>query len=104
VGLNKDHSEVIHFKNPFKDPIQVIITMESTDSEALEVFKLLLKTKKPDGKMTIQGLQTIQIPFSFTPREIRSYVCDINVAMNDKIKWKYPLTGHTESFSSGPLA
>jgi hypothetical protein len=56
VGLNKDHSEVIHFKNPFKDPIQVIITLESNDTEALEVFKLLVKTKKADGKLTIQGL------------------------------------------------
>ena len=56
VGLNKDHSEVVLFKNPFKDAIQVLVTMESTDDEALEVFKLLLKTKKHDGKLTIQGM------------------------------------------------
>ena len=30
--------------------------MESTDNEALEVFKLLIKTKKQDGRITIPGL------------------------------------------------
>ena len=30
--------------------------MESNDKEALEIFKLLLKTKKNDGRLMIQGL------------------------------------------------
>lgn len=25
IGLNKDYSSVIHFKNPFKEPIQVAV-------------------------------------------------------------------------------
>jgi hypothetical protein len=95
---------VIHFKNPFKDTIQVIISLESEDPEALEVFKLLLKTKKSDGRLMISGMQQLQIPFSFTPREIRSYRCEVVIAMNDKIKWKYPMVGHTESFAAGPQA
>lgn len=29
VGLNKDFSTIIHFKNPFKESINVTITMEA---------------------------------------------------------------------------
>lgn len=72
VGINKDYSDVIHFKNPFRDTIQVMITIESTDENLEEAFQLLLK-RKNDSKTTIPGLQNLQIPFSFTPRSIRSY-------------------------------
>ncbi|CAD8092149.1 unnamed protein product [Paramecium primaurelia] len=96
VGINKDYSDVIHFKNPFRDTIQVQIMIESDD----DAFQLLIK-KKNDTKTTIAGLQQIQIPFSFTPRSIRSYRCELVVAMNEKIKWRYPIIGHTESFATG---
>lgn len=28
VGLNKDYSSVVHFKNPFKEAIHVMVSME----------------------------------------------------------------------------
>ncbi|KAM3143753.1 Encoded by [Paramecium bursaria] len=100
IGINKDYSDVINFKNPFKETIQVTIQLESEDQACLEAFQLLLK-KKTEQKTTIQGLQSLQIPFSFTPRQIRSYRCELVIAMNEKIKWRYPLVGHTESFATG---
>ena len=48
VGLNKDYSSTIHFKNPFKENINVYVTMES-EGQSQEVFKLLTKSKKGGG-------------------------------------------------------
>jgi hypothetical protein len=31
VGLNKDFSSIIHFKNPFKESINVTITLEADE-------------------------------------------------------------------------
>lgn len=56
VGLNKDYSEVLNFKNPFKESIQIIVSLVSEDPEVLEVFKILLKTKTKDNKITISGM------------------------------------------------
>mmetsp|Transcript_1130 Transcript_1130/g.164 ORF Transcript_1130/g.164 Transcript_1130/m.164 type:complete len:96 (+) Transcript_1130:540-827(+) len=52
VGLNKDYSSTIHFKNPFKENISVSISMEA-EAENLEVFKLLTKSKKGDQNTKI---------------------------------------------------
>lgn len=43
VGLNKDFSSTIHFKNPFKESISVTVTLEA-EGDNKEVFKLLTKT------------------------------------------------------------
>jgi len=73
------------------------------EGENQEAFKLLMKTKKSDNKMQVPGMNVIQIPFSFVPREISCYECTIAVAMNDKIQWKYPIKGVTESVSNTVL-
>ena len=49
MGLNKDYSSTIHFKNPFKETINVTIAMDAF-GENKEVFKLL--TKKGDSSKT----------------------------------------------------
>lgn len=56
VGLNKDFSTIIHFKNPFKETINITITLEA-EGENKEVFKLLTKTKKNENEKT-----TMQVP------------------------------------------
>lgn len=103
VGLNKDLSSVIHFKNPFKDPIKVRLYMEPQDTASKECLRLLLKGNREEGVQSIAGLSVTQIPFAFSPREIRCYNADIVVFMNDKIQWRYPILGITESFSQGVL-
>jgi hypothetical protein len=43
------------------------------------------------------------VPFSFVPREITCYYSEIVVAMNDKIQWRFPIKGITESVNNTTL-
>lgn len=45
-------------------------------------------------------MNVVQIPFSFVPREINCYECVVVVSMNEKIEWRYPIRGVTESIST----
>ncbi|EWS70940.1 flagellar associated protein, putative (macronuclear) [Tetrahymena thermophila SB210] len=107
VSINKDFSTSIQFKNPFKEQIQIQVYMIA-ENQNKEVFKLLLKGKKIPGKqdgeerylMQVGGLQVLMIPFSFIPREITKYYCEIVLAMNDKIEWRYPIEGITQCTQS----
>lgn len=51
IDLNKDISSVIHFKNPFKDPINIKIFLDVKDSEVYDVLKLLMKNAKEEAKI-----------------------------------------------------
>lgn len=86
---------MIHFKNPFKDVISCSIYMQYEDELSKDVLQLLLKKTKPN----ISGLSVLQIPFSFTPKEIMEYRATIIIHMNEKIEWKYPIKGITEAIS-----
>lgn len=97
-ALFKDLSSTITFKNPFKETINVIISIEHSNDLSKEALQLLIK--KP--KTSIVGLNILQIPFSFTPKEISEYHADIIVFMNEKIQWRYPIHAITESTSQGP--
>ncbi len=87
---------MINFKNPFKDAININITLEGADDDSQKVFEILLKKTK----ITMGGLNTIQIPISFLPRAISDYFAEVVIQMNDKISWRYPIRGVTESVSS----
>ncbi|EGR31281.1 hypothetical protein IMG5_114390, partial [Ichthyophthirius multifiliis] len=100
-GLNKDYSSFLNFKNPFKDTIQVRIFLDTRDKKVLEVLKLVKKGK--EAYITIPSQTIYQIPFTFQPKEIRCYECDVVVSMNEKIKWRFPIRAVTESFSTGIL-
>ena len=95
-ALERDSSETIIFKNPFKEIITVNITIEA-DSKSKEAFELLMK--KP--KVQIGALNVLQIPFSFLPHAISEYFAQIIITMNEKITWRYPIKGITESYSNG---
>jgi len=94
-ALNRDVSATINFKNPFKESINIYIDIEGSD-ESLDVFKILLKK----FRMSVAGLNIVQIPISFLPKNINDYYAELVVAMNEKIKWRYPIKGVTESFSN----
>ena len=102
IGLNKDYSTVVHFKNPFKEQILVNINLEAMGPNE-EVFKLLMKKGKNNDKISVPGMNVLQIPFSFVPREITCYYCEIVVSMNEKISWRFPVKGVTESVSNQTL-
>ena len=70
--LNKDFSSMINFKNPFKDSINIFISLEA-DERAKDVFSLLIKKTK----CNVPGLGSIQIPYSFIPKEISSFSAEI---------------------------
>lgn len=55
IGLNKDYSSVIHFKNPFKDAINVIVSLE-TEGHNKNVFKLLTTKKE---KISVPGMNVL---------------------------------------------
>ncbi|CAD8106047.1 unnamed protein product [Paramecium primaurelia] len=99
IGLNKDFSSVVHFKNPFKDPITVKIDLDAQGHNK-DIFRLL--TSKND-KVLIPGMNVLQIPYSFVPREITSYYAEVIVQMNEKISWIFPIKGVTESVSNQTL-
>lgn len=44
--LNNDFSDMISFKNPFREVISVLITMETETEEDKKAFNLLLKKNK----------------------------------------------------------
>ena len=94
-ALNRDSSAMINFKNPFKDAININIALEAAD-DSQKAFEILLKKTK----ISIGGLNTIQIPVSFLPRAISDYFAEVVIQMNDKISWRYPIRGVTESVSS----
>ena len=50
--LNKDFSSSKHFKNLFKENINVTVSMEA-DEQNQEVFKLLTKSKKNETKTVL---------------------------------------------------
>lgn len=58
IGLNKDYSTVVHFKNPFKEPIMVNINLEALGPNE-EVFKLLMKKPKNNDKVTVPGMNVL---------------------------------------------
>lgn len=90
---NKDSSGVIMFRNPFKDGITVTVRLEA-EGVNRDAFELLLKKTT----VLVNGMNIIQIPFSFLPRAISDFFCEIVVMMNEKISWRYPIRGVTESF------
>lgn len=93
--LNKDSSGTINFKNPFRESITISIELVC-DEETKKVFDILLKKTK----VTIGGLNYIQIPVSFLPKAINDYYAEVIISMNEKIKWIFPVKGVTESFST----
>ena len=76
--------------------INVIVTLEM-EGKIKNSFSLLLKK----NKLGVNSFGVLQIPFSFKPREISEYHAEIIVTLNDKIAWRYPLKGITESESQG---
>jgi len=51
------------------------------------------------SKIIILGQKNVQIPFTYYPKEIRDYTCEISVELNEKISWVYPIKIITESRS-----
>jgi ABC-type tungstate transport system permease subunit len=60
--VNTDTSTFISFRNPFKEKIQVIISLETSAHE--NVFQLIVKNKR----IEIEPLGLVSIPIVFIPK------------------------------------
>ena len=61
-ALHKEGSGIINFQNPFKTTVSVMVNLikEEFAENVIDIIQ-----KKP--KVTISGLGTVQIPFTFYP-------------------------------------
>lgn len=60
TSVGNNTSSMLSFKNPFREPTTVIVTLETPDPQ---IFTLLLKR----NKFNIGPMGILQIPFSFSP-------------------------------------
>ena len=44
-------------------------------------------------KVAISGLTNFQIPYVFLPKGIQEYECEVEIQMNEKVRWVYPIKG-----------
>jgi len=59
------------------------------------VFKLIFSKKR----VRLRPLTSIDIPFSFAPKAITSYHCEIILEKDDELSWIFPIKGETEYVS-----
>lgn len=75
------------FRNPFKEKIQVIISLDKSSAE--NVFQLIMKNKRVE----IEPLGLISIPIVFIPKFNERYETTLNVYMNERMSWKFTIIG-----------
>lgn len=91
--LNKEGSEMIEFKNPFKITINMQIFLEARNGED-SIFSLKYNNHT---KIILKPGGDAQINVSYLPQEIRDYECKLVLRLNDKISWIYPIKLVTEA-------
>jgi len=93
TSVGNSTSSMLSFKNPFKEPSQVTVHLESSDPK---IFSMLLKR----NKFKVGPLGMLQIPYSFSPETMTESKATIVVSMSKQLVWKYPLRGIAESAST----
>jgi len=93
TAVGNSTSSMLIFKNPFKEPAQVQVSLESKDTK---IFSMLLKR----NKFSMGPLGILQIPYSFSPETMTESKATIVVSMSKQLVWKYPLRGIAESASN----
>jgi hypothetical protein len=91
--VNTDTSTFISFRNPFKEKIQVIISLETAAHE--NVFQLIVKNKR----IEIEPLGLVSIPIVFMPKFNECYEAVLNVYMNERMSWKFVIVGLVQTIS-----
>ncbi|KAJ3410473.1 Cilia- and flagella-associated protein 47 [Chytridiales sp. JEL 0842] len=89
--LNKTVTSVISFTNPLVDPIPVTVTIEEEEDPSSPIKEFALMThRKP--KYHIGGLETLDIPFTYTPKRMMGRSASIIIEMG-QLSWLYPIMG-----------
>ena len=92
TSVGNSTSSMLSFKNPFRDSVTVMISLETDDNS---IFTLLKRNKFNIGPMGI-----LQIPYSFSPQTMTETKATIIVTMSKTLVWKYPIRGISESAST----
>lgn len=87
---SSDTSSVV-FRNPFPDPLIVIVEMESGASESL---RMLLNRPR----QTVAPFANLMIPFSFAPLEMTEQTARVRVhAIERDTTWDFPIKAFAEA-------
>jgi hypothetical protein len=93
TSVGNSTSAMLSFKNPFREPTTVMVSLETEDTS---IFTLLLKR----NKFNIGPMGTLQIPYSFSPQTMTEAKATIIVNMSKTLVWRYPIRGIAESAST----
>lgn len=75
TSVGNNTSSMLSFKNPFREPTTVFVSLETSDPN---IFALLLKR----NKFNIGPMGILQIPFSFSPTSMTETHSIITVSMS----------------------
>lgn len=79
----------MNFRNPFKEKIQVIVSIDGKTALDNQVFKLIMKNKRVE----IEPLGLLSIPIVFIPKHNEKYETTLQVYMNERMSWKFSIIG-----------
>jgi hypothetical protein len=90
--LGEPGTSVLSFTNPLIKSIQVSISLaegydQEEPTEPLGEFAILINKKT---KHHVGGLDTLEIPFTYTPRKMLSNTATISIVMDD-LEWIFPV-------------
>lgn len=88
--IGESSSVQVTFKNPFREMITIILSLEGKD-----VFNLLVKR----NRFTIGPLGMLLIPVSFQPVSMEEAQATLIVSITDDLAWRFPIRGITENTS-----
>ena len=90
--IGESSSAQVNFKNPFREQVNVTVSLESED----DVFQLLVRR----NKFSVGPLGFLMIPVAYQPFSMQEHSAIVSVGITDELVWKYPLRGVTENTST----
>ena len=89
-SVNITQSHVLKFPNPFLETISLSIELIQESNQ----FNLMLSKRKT---FNVGAGDAIDIPFTFSPKELQLSTAKISIYMNEEMKWIYPVRGIVET-------
>ena len=89
ASISESNSMQVAFRNPFREPISVSISLETASPDVLQ---LLLRR----AKFGVAPQSVLLIPVGFTPLTMEEVTGNLYVSMTEELTWKFPIRGITE--------
>ena len=101
AAIGQNVSSMFNFRNPFPSSLTVAVTLVDENGGQSDAFALLLKR----ARVQIAGFGNLQVPLSFSPREIKEQKTTIivhaspgdNTGGLDNMTWTFPVHGIAEA-------